>query len=366
MTLVWVQVLRGLAALAVATEHALNDAANLEARLGRVFRAPELFPWNAGVDVFFVISGLIMVHASRALFAAPGGPSEFLRRRIARVVPLYWIATTLYLLVALAAPRLVNRDYLDPGFVLASYLFLPVARPDGLVQPLYALGWTLNYEMAFYALFAAALVLPLRRAAILLLVLLAGLVLAGRALAPLPQPLAFWTDPIVLEFAAGVGLGVLRAEGLRAPGTVRLLLAAAGLGGLVWAGLDPGTALAWPRALAYGAPAALLVAAAALGPDETRPPGVLVRAGLALGDASYALYLVHPFAIRAARELFGWTGAAAGPAAFVLFALLATVGAALLTFRFVERPLTARVRAALGAERRRAAQAGRALPSAKP
>lgn len=353
MTLVSIQILRGVAALAVATQHALHDAGTLEARLGRPFLGLERLPWNAGVDVFFVISGLIMVYASRELAGTPGASREFLGRRLARIVPLYWAATSVYLAIALVAPALLNREFVDPWYVLASYLFIPAARPDGLVQPFYPLGWTLNFEMLFYALFAAAVALPLRAASALVLALLAALVAAGAWLAPLPQPLAFWTDAIVLEFAAGVALGLLRSEGVRLPAWACGVLAGAGLlgFGLVGDGLLPEL----PRAAGYGGPAALLVAAAALGPSAERRGGPLVRFGAAVGDASYALYLLHPFAIRLVREAFWRTGLAAvsGPAPFVLTALAASILGAFVVFRFVERPLTRRARRWFGADRSR-------------
>jgi peptidoglycan/LPS O-acetylase OafA/YrhL len=350
LTLVSIQILRGLAALAVATQHALHDAETLEARLGRPFHALDALPWNAGVDVFFVISGLIMVHSSRGLAGTPGAGGEFLKRRLARIVPLYWAATSLYLAIALIAPTLLNREYLAPGYILASYLFVPAARPDGLVQPFYPLGWTLNFEMLFYAVFALAIGLPLRQAAALVLASLAGLVVAGQWLAPWPQPLAFWTDPIILEFAAGVGLGVLRAEGVRLPGWARGGLAIAGLLGFGLVAVAPDLLSGVPRTLAYGGPALLLVAAAALGPAGEERGGPSLRFGTVLGDSSYALYLLHPFAIRLAREVFWQTGFAhaSGPLLFVVVALLASIVGAILVFRFVERPLTHRARAWLG------------------
>src|SRR5207237_5929129 len=99
----------------------------------------------------------------------------FLGRRIARIVPIYWTVTTIYLAVALSAPSLLNSEFLGAGGVLASYLFIPVTRPDGLVQPLYGLGWTLNYEMFFYVLFSLAVAWPRRRAVPALMLALAGL-----------------------------------------------------------------------------------------------------------------------------------------------------------------------------------------------
>jgi exopolysaccharide production protein ExoZ len=327
-------VLRGLAALSVAALHAQFDASLMAARHGGDF-AVIRFPWEAGVDVFFVISGLIMVHASQNLFGRWGAGRLFLRRRLARIVPLYWLVTTLYLGVALLAPRLLNSGDTRPAFVIASYLFWPAARQDGLAQPLYSLGWTLNYELLFYALFAAGIGLSMRAAVAAVATVLVLVVVLGRTV-PLPLPWSFWSEPIVLEFALGMGLGLARSRGLRLPTLLRLILAAAGLLWLAfWPGLVPG------RLGSYGLPALLIVAAAALGRDRERPEGFLARVAARIGDASYALYLVHPFVIRGLATLVSATGVAPllGSWGFVALALLAAAALALATFRYIEQPL---------------------------
>ena len=87
----------------------------MAAKLGLSFEPLEALPWAAGVDAFFVVSGFIMVHASRKLFGMPGGRAVFLARRIARIVPLYWAVTTVYLALGLIAPGLLNSEILRPG-----------------------------------------------------------------------------------------------------------------------------------------------------------------------------------------------------------------------------------------------------------
>ncbi|UVK46657.1 acyltransferase [Mesorhizobium sp. AR07] len=350
-TLTQVQVLRAIAATSVAVRHAQHDAATLELQTGHTFQAWNPIPWSAGVDVFFVISGLIMVHASQQLFAKQGGARLFLSRRIARIVPLYWFATTLYLGVALLAPTFLNQDYVNFRFVIESYLFIPASRPDGVVQPVYELGWTLNYEMLFYVLFTAAIVLPVRWALAALLATLAGLVVAGRLAAPLPEPFGFWTDPILLEFAFGVTIGIMCVWGLQLPGVARACVAGAGLAALMLAAAFPDVSVLLPRPLVYGLPAAFIVGGAALAPRGRRPESLAARWGAGVGDASYALYLLHPFVIRSMRVIFWRTGLIAflGPWAFIALALAISFGAALFTYRWFEKPLTRYVRRLLGA-----------------
>jgi exopolysaccharide production protein ExoZ len=353
--LVHLQALRAVAALMVAFHHAQAEAATLAARLGLTFVPTDIIPWMAGVDIFFVISGFVMVHASHGLFGAPGAARLFLARRVARIVPLYWAATTLFLLVMLAVPALVNTGGIDAGAVAASYLFWPHARSDGLIQPVFSLGWTLNYEMFFYVLFAVALALPLRRAvAAVTLVLVALVVVMAMPWAQdAPVPLRFWGYPIVLEFAFGMGLALARHEGIRLTGAFRLLLVAAAITTLALDGYA--RAQTGFEALFYhGLPAAALVAAATLGSETPdRPAGRIEAWASRLGDASYALYLLHPFALRAVREVFvragGMLPGAVVPIGFLVVALVAASLVALVAWRAFEVPVTRRARRLLRA-----------------
>ncbi len=347
--IVAIQVLRALAAATVVIGHAQADARVAADLAGLGFTPSALLPWGAGVDLFFVISGFIMVHASARFFAAPGGRRAFLARRVARIAPLYWGMATLYLASSLAAGKALP----DSGAILASYLFLPSdGFGDGVPRPFYTLGWTLNYEMAFYGVFAAALAWQRERAVAVVVGALGLAVLLGALSRPSLAPLVFWSRPIVLEFALGMGLALALARGWRLDALAGWLVAGAGLAALHLDGLDAGAkAVEWitpndlPRVLCWGVPTALLVAAAVLAP--ALPQGRAVRALAALGDASYALYLTHPFVIVAGRKLWLASGLAPVLGFWPLVAamLAAAVALALAVHRLVERPL---VRAAQG------------------
>lgn len=345
-----VQALRALAALLVALHHAQHEAAALAERTGAAFAPSRVLPWAAGVDIFFVISGFIIVHAAGPLYGRDGAARSFLAHRIARVVPLYWLVTGLFLALSLALPGLVGGEGpADPAYVAGSFLFWPMLRPDGSAQPLYGLGWTLNFEMAFYGLFALCLGFRRRAAVAAVTGALACLVLL-RGLAPgLPMPLAFWSEPVILEFAFGAGLGLLRAEGASLPVFVRAALALAGIGLLALVAATVGEPGGFARPVTQGIPALMLVAAAALGApaEETRSRPLLMLS--AVGDASYALYLIHPFVLRAGREALLRLGIAPalGPEACLWLMLALTVPAALLVHRLIERPLTHAARARL-------------------
>lgn len=332
-----IQVLRALAALSVVVHHASYDAGKLQG--AEAFPLGRMFPWMAGVDVFFVISGFIMVHASRRSFGVPGEWRGFVRHRLARIVPLYWLTTTAFLVIAVMRPSVIHSETGGLDATVASYLFIPFARPDGLVQPLFSLGWTLNHEMFFYAAFAAVLALPLGRAVAVAAAGLAALVLAGR-LVELPLPLSFWARPIVLEFVGGMAIGLVHARRVR---LTRTQAVAAALLGCAILAADPLLRLV-PELLSHGVPAILIVGAAALGPAPASGP--LIRLWSRLGDASYALYLTHPFVVRALGVAFASSGMSGMGAAWLFtgIALAMAIAVAIAVHHGVERPMTRALR----------------------
>ncbi len=328
-----IQWLRALAALLIVVHHGLHEVAQLQ-------RGPSLqglLPLEAGVDLFFVISGFVMVHSARDLFGSRAAILPFLRRRIARIAPIYWAATTLFLGLMLAGLVGGGRPMPGAAEIAASFAFWPYLRPDGLVQPIYSLGWTLNYEMVFYLLFALALPLPRERAVPALVGLLMVLVAIGQIVPPSLTALSFWTRPIILEFGFGMMIGQMALSGLRPTRGMAAVLAAAALALLAAGKLLPG--LPPERALLHGLPAALIVLAA-LAFDEPRAEGPAVRFAARLGDASYALYLLHPFALRALAVFGG--GLFAGLPAILYVATGVTLSCiiAMIAWRWFERPLT--------------------------
>ena len=290
----WVQALRAAASFSVAFLHMANDAV-VAGRdpTGLIAGLSRAMPWNAGVDIFFVISGFVIVHASAGLFGSLRGAARFLSRRLTRIVPLYWLLTTLFLAILAVQRSTVHGDIGGVGYILASYLFIPWARPDGLVEPALGLGWTLNYEMYFYLVLTPFLLLSRGRAVAGSAGVLCLMVAARPFYRFAGVQLAFWADPIILEFAVGMGLAMAVAAGLTLPGWLRVAMMAIAVAAFH---LDASAAPNW-RAVAFGLPSALLVCAAVAGPGQTRigpAMGVLMR----LGDASYAMYLFHPFVMR--------------------------------------------------------------------
>jgi peptidoglycan/LPS O-acetylase OafA/YrhL len=290
----WVQALRAFAALSVAFVHIAHDDITNGGDPAGIFKAITKFmPWDAGVDIFFVISGFVIVHASAPLFSSRNGPAIFLRRRLSRIVPLYWIMTTAFVAILLLDPSDIHGDIGGSHYIIASYLFIPLPRPDGLLQPVYGLGWTLNFEMFFYFVFTPFLLLRRYPAVITTGSILCLFVAFGLFKGFTNVQLSYWSNSIILEFVAGMAIAQAFAGGIRLGTATRLGVVLLSIAGFHFATFAPPE---W-RALVFGLPATGLVLAAVL----TDSPNVLNRSELLLvrlGDASYAMYLVHPFIMR--------------------------------------------------------------------
>jgi exopolysaccharide production protein ExoZ len=325
-TVISIQALRALAAAAVAIVHFETIWQILVGNAGGPVAS---FPLSSGVDVFFVISGFIMVFSSEQFFAAPGGSLEFFTRRLARIVPLYWLTSVVAIFV-MSLP-------FDWSSLVKSALFIPYQKPNGSIVPLHGVGWTLNYEMFFYFLFSIAILWPRRTAIFVVCLALTSIVITASVFPPTLAPLIYWSNPIILEFAMGVLIAFAYRSDVRIPRLLRLCLALAALGSIWFStGYMPPSL---DRVLFWGVPAAVLVACAVLGTRRQHSQWITAPVKL-LGDASYSLYLIHP--IVGAVVIVLWSqGLNQYPIKIVLpAALLLSQALAIAIFLELERPTT--------------------------
>ena len=329
------QVLRLLAAVMVVIGHVMDIL-----RRGHVEGLPPItdptrMPWHSGVDMFFVVSGFVMYFLMAGRFGEPGVTRQFLWRRLVRIAPLYWIFTVLTLVTMLVIPNLMNNNVVDLGHVLASFAFIPWPAPSGALTPILSVGWTLNFEMLFYCVFAVALMFPRRRGLTLIAVIFAILILNSQFGYQEFPPLTAWGFPIILEFVFGIGLAALYLQGFRLRLWARFGTATLGVLLLIGAGflaLD-GFAVRW---YGWGVPSALIVAAFVLGRDmaDNRINRLLVVGG----NASYALYLSHLFTLRGLGvvwERIGWSN----PVLYALLAVAASIAVGVIVHFYLEKPL---------------------------
>lgn len=329
-TIASIQYLRGLAAGGVVVHH-------IAARYG-----VSLSSGAAGVDIFFVISGFIMWLVSRRTDVRP---ASFLKDRCIRVVPMYWLVTLCLALVATLRPNLFPLDHPTAQHVARSLLFIPHHSPrTQQLFPLLIQGWTLNYEMFFYGLFALALLTPRTDRPWSITTLLLACVAWGAIFAPRDAALLVYTSPLLLEFLAGIWLASAFERGRWI--SVGLGWASLFTGFLLFAvtevsGINGNESL---RVLYWGVPAWLIVCGAVTIERHGRLPHLPLLE--MLGNASYSIYLTHPFAILAVSLMVEKFGFASGALIY-----MGTFGIALLggaaCFGWVEAPLTNAMRSAM-------------------
>lgn len=331
-TLFTIQALRAIAAGAVVSLHAL---VMLVHNAGYSFEIP-IFG-ASGVDLFFVISGFVMVYTTRGEFRQPNSTLSFIRRRIIRVVPIYWFYTTVLVLLLAFLPGLFSNLRFEWRHAVSSYLFLLSKNNLGYVGTMLQTGWTLCYEMYFYLLFALLLRLPEKVFLPTAAAIFAAGIAAGELGIPVPVWLTVATNPILLEFYLGTVIAFLYLNGFYLSRPRALAAIGAGIATILLAeNVDQGL---WPRVIFWGIPGgALLLGAISLERAGLRTPRLLV----ALGNSSYSLYLVHPFLMPALGK--AWTsfhlGSVLPPVVLFVASFCICLLAGHLSFLFLERPAT--------------------------
>ena len=335
MYLTSIQALRAVAALAVLYLHT-----NIMLSYNAGYPAETISNAGAaGVDIFFVISGFVMLHVHHNQFGSFRLAGAFLLRRAIRIVPLYWTATLLIATGLLVVPGLFNVLKFDLVTVLKSLLFIPGPGPGG-INVLHVAGWSLCIEVLFYLLFTVALLFPKKIGMAFIGFALTLLVAAGVVFSVAGTPLEIFMSPLLLEFAAGMLLALawrrrwLLPAGLAWPVLVLAFLAI-GMSGYLLIVQDSLARVFW-----WGIPAVLMVWGAVSLETEGRlkPPKILLR----IGDSSYSLYLLHILVLPVLAKgwrLTGWHHHLPQSVALILF-FGVTVAACYIAYRMFERPLT--------------------------
>jgi len=334
-----VQALRAIAVLMVVAVHVGNPFGFEPRYLG----GTSLMGWfnlpgQVGVDLFFVISGLIMTITTFNHDHGAPASRKFILRRVKRIYPIYWVVSLLVLAVYLVKPEFVNSHSAAPPEILQSFLLMP---QTGL--PLLAVGWTLTFEMYFYLVFAGALLLSRRRLPWILggwgsMTLTLSIFFSDSG-SPVMQLL---TSPLLLEFVLGVGVGyVVMTRPPIAPlkmligGTILIMIAASFAHQFSDALMDP-----WYRVLTIG-PASAMVVLGAIGLERQRR--YIAHSYLQyIGDASYSIYLWHTLVLVAAGRLLAIVLPDPNGALHVLLLItipVAVVVVCVVLYELIERPL---------------------------
>ena len=327
-----VQILRGVAALAVLLHHVLEESA--------IFFQPQTLPeplviaGASGVDLFFVISGFIMLYTCEGRFGQPGAAGDFLLRRLIRIVPLYWLCTLAVLALALTG-AFYKAKIITAGATFNSLFFLPT---DHL---LLGVGWTLQYEMYFYLIFAGCLSLGTAGLTIFALPLTLSIMIVIGQFLPAGPAQVFFSNPIALEFSFGIWLAYLYSRDLlpKINPWLVIFLGCAGIAiSAIFAPSDGTSGLAPQlRFLAWGVPALMIVyAGLSVGRVSSRAGRLLPL----LGNASYSIYLTHAIVMTSYAKLIKTESFShyLPPLAWMAVAVAVALAIGIATYKLVEQP----------------------------
>jgi peptidoglycan/LPS O-acetylase OafA/YrhL len=330
--------LRGVAALLVVADHAVKIAAE---KIAGISEYVDL-AWYLGllgVTAFFAISGMVMITVHGEDFGRPGAARYFLQKRLTRIVPLYWLATALYvtnLYLAHHGPILSD--------IVQSLLFIP-HQGDGreFGWPVYGLGWTLQFEMIFYLVFAACLSLP-KKIGLSLVVATFPVLTAlhyGGFFERFPI-MIYVSRPITLLFVVGVLIGVIRAKYFKSVSFLSFnqsMLFCLGFMGLSIILADFLRATRPDYAMfAVCVGGALAVAGCAMSKLGEKM-SIAERIAIWVGEGSYAIYLSHTFLLGPLAKLTGKFYHNCPVQIFVIMGVILAIPLGLLTFRLVEKPI---------------------------
>lgn len=332
--------LRALAALAVVLVHS-GVAGAVPAAV-----RPFIYSGARGVQLFFVISGFLMVRWWHDHAGERGAAAKFYLRRFVRLAPLYYLAIALGLALEGLGPRYLAPTGITWPDVLANIAFLQGWIPNAASSVVVG-GWSISAEMMYYLAVPCLLILA-RGPASSLVLLLASFAIAYWTKPLVPPNAGFvfgqwaslWPPAHFPAFCAGIAaycaLDKMRDAGPRT-GHVLVVAATCGYVALVSFGYD------LRHAGVYGVCFAVLL----VGVGLSRPKAMTSRPAAFLGRISYSIYVVHPFVLSAVVQSkvgrWMWSGPVAewsvGPAlAYVAVGFGATIAVSSLTYRFVEKP----------------------------
>lgn len=269
-----IQTLRAIAAILVVAFHSVISA--------KIYNLSTDFFLNvdvwgaAGVDIFFIISGFIMVYIQ---LKKKKKPLEFIVDRAERIVPLYWFLTFGIASLLIIFPQAFRELQISIEYFLKSLFF--ISSYDGK-HPILYVGWTLEYEMLFYLVFAISLFAKnLNVSVSISIIVLSFLVYLG-------------LNDIVIEFIYGMLVGIIFSKIKIHFNNILILVAIVAGFSLLILNMDSKL----PRSIIWGLPSLLIF----LGFLYLKPIKNKILA--TLGNASYSIYLVQVFSIPVCYKIF--------------------------------------------------------------
>lgn len=321
-----IQILRAIAAITVVFFH---------------YQFLNIKTGDFGVDIFFIISGFIIAYVVNKTTV------DFFKKRLIRVVPLYYLATLLTILVAFVFPQGLKHVIINTEAIVKSISFIPYKLNTS--GPILSLGWTLNNEMLFYIVMFICILLFKKKsylvpacAAILIIFLLCLYIIN-----PTYYPLNFYKSGLLPEFIFGLGLYHFNEfYQKRQSVLINNLLIALGFISICFVIVsDLFLDITYlSRNITKGIPLLFFVNTFLLLEDKFNKESRIIKIALKLGEASYVMYLFHPFIIFFLErvvypKLFGHPNGFLEQFAMMLGAMAFVCIISIGLFEFLDKPI---------------------------
>ncbi|MCG8986571.1 acyltransferase [Delftia acidovorans] len=351
-TIDWIQALRGMAAVLVVLTHA---RVVFSQGAGQEIAWKFLVHGAVGVDLFFIISGFIMVLTTQNCDGSARYCTDFVIKRFSRIWPLLFVVSVIYFFIAWGHAGVFSKPYVQA--LLSQLIFKPVSPSAASFYSMPVdLAWTLCFEAFFYFVIAISLCFGKYRWWVVLAILSMGLVIypavnQGFNFNFYTQPIIEWNHylnlaihPVVWDFVYGLIAGKLYISLRRGPPVpVAIFLLLLALLAFISIPYTHQAGMYGPTIAGGGMTMFFAFVMILLASKSIKIP---VAAWMIwLGTISYSLYLTHRIGFIFAKEISRWlqyTGMDEIAREWVTFSIYVFFGvlAGALFHKFAEVPLS--------------------------
>ena len=335
-----IQFLRGFAALAVVIHHTGGY-------VKRYYEPTLLFKDSfsigfAGVDLFFVISGFIIHFTSKNYLNNPSKLKEYLQKRFIRVYPIYWIITTILFVSSWLIVQILHKNIFSIGYPETIITYVQTYTLFPLHFAINPVTWTLSYEIFFYLCFA--LMIISKRLWIIPALILA--VSFYNIFINIPEIIEvqlsyfnFIFSGYNFEFMLGY-LIYQFYEKIKLSNIISVILLIISISIIVFFGYEIGDYDSYKRVLTFGLPSGIILLS--LLNLEKNEAISFPKFSLTLGDASYALYLIHfPMMLLMNKlpQILGYNLTANQEVLYSYFIIISIIFTSIYVHKWIEMPV---------------------------
>ncbi|WP_343670102.1 acyltransferase [Chitinophaga sp.] len=296
-----IQFLRGIAASLVVYSHVIDVQEKFS-----ISKQGAFFYWGnfgaIGADLFFVISGFIISYIANEYIGLTKA-KEFLIKRFLRINPIYYLASLIQLIVfyyyytPFPLEEMINK-------LCDTVILFPLFDSSHPISPILSVGWTLSFEWWFYLIFLGTILFKLEKKLLCLILIFGALIISGVCFRHNDLRIFFFTSPIMIEFVLGIIIYQIYHK-FKISASISYLLIILGIisylfnifngyGNISEFGNILLHGQGFLRVIIWGIPSAFLVAGCVyLETNNGLNKLWNSRLFLLVGDASYAIYLLH-------------------------------------------------------------------------